>query len=76
MVFTIELTPVLVQLSPRKFMVVEVQLGESIHQQWVGSNATGKFFQRRTGENRFTGTHAGCMNYIETHFDPQPTQGA
>lgn len=66
-----ETTPILVQLSPRRYYVLTTG-GHSIHQQFIGASPTGKFFKRINGEIRCVGTYNECIAWIEENSTSVP----
>jgi hypothetical protein len=62
---------IMVQLSPRKYALVELSTASGMSGARSDEHK-GKFFSVPCGDVLFTGTHAACVKEFEARVDPLP----
>ncbi len=68
---TIDPTPIMVKISPRRYMIVRCN-AMSTHQKFDGYAATGLFYRSLDAEVMFTGTYTECNKWLEENTEPVP----
>lgn len=61
--------PILVQISPRRYMVITVDSGVAWRQQFKDGIATGKSFAHQNGTIHYQGSYQDCIKWIEDNTE-------